>query len=137
MASRKPEPPPFAQGQTSWQGFVDTVMKKRPLLGALLCHGEFRLDPGKKITLTFAKSSFYERQISEPKTQTEVEVMIKNYFGPEATLSFMSGDKRLNSLETGRQEEVNQLTADALNHPAVLQMKEKLGAEVVSVKVDL
>ncbi|MBY0371124.1 DNA polymerase III subunit gamma/tau [bacterium] len=147
---RPPEPPPPGEAapmrrasldsgdEPNWQGFIDAVMKKRPLLGALLCHGEFRLGAGKQIMLTFPENSFYERQAKDTKNRSDIEEQIKAYFGPNASLAVGAGKgSDLRSLENNRQEEAARLRKDAVEHPSVVQMRETLGAEIIDVNVEV
>ena len=132
----------FSSGARFWKSFVDLVMKKRPLLGALLCHGEFKLIDGpneqKVGQLTFAKDSFYERQAAEQKNREEIEGMMKHYFGDHVSLQLnASKEGMLRSIEQSQQAEIKQKKSDAVSHPAVTEMKEVLNADVVGVNVDI
>jgi len=146
-AAPPPEPPPMGEtrsagpttaGGLNWQGFIDAVMKKRPLLGALLCHGEFKSEPGKKIILAFPEGSFYERQARDKKNRSDIEDQLKAFFGNDATLQLASGEaQQIQSLEKSRQDEVARIKKDSLEHPSVVQMKESLGAEVIDINVEV
>ncbi len=144
---RPPEPPPHVDsaprqmsgGARSWQGFVDSLMKKRPLLGAILCHAEFQLkeEGGAKVVhLTFPEGSFYERQGKEAKNRADTEELLKAYFGPDLRLELSAGkEDQIKSIEQGKKAEASQIREEALAHPTVLKMKEMLGAEVIDVNV--
>lgn len=115
-------------------------MKKRPLLGAILCHAEFQLkeEGGAKVAvLTFPEGSFYERQGKEAKNRTDTEELLKAYFGPDLRLK-ISADKgdQIKSIEQGKKAEASQIREEALTHPTVLKMKEMLGAEVIDINVE-
>ncbi len=140
-AVARPAPPPPVAGNTggpNWQAFIDSVMKKRPLLGALLCHGEFRLEPGKKVALTFPLGSFYERQAQDKKNRVDIEDQLKLFFGQDVVLLLDGRDAAsVRSREKTMQDEINGIKKEAMGHPSVLQMKEELGAEVVDVNVEI
>lgn len=127
--------------ESHWRAFVEFVMKKRPLLGALLNHASFKLDPvadGKVITLSFGAGSFYEKQASDPKSVQDITNYIKVFFGAQSSLKFSNSEVNVRqSLEKGRQQEEAALRKDALEHPAVSQAKEIFGAEIVDVRVDI
>ena len=93
-------PGPSTDGPaSSWKSFVDSVMKKRPLLGALLCHANFKLDPsekGRSVILAFPEGSFYERQANDNKNRQEIEEALKNFFGRETTVAFSAGAANTN-----------------------------------------
>lgn len=122
--------------QKSWEGFVDFVTKKRPLLGALLSHGDFHRVDGKTVELKFAKNSFFERQAMDPSSRQGIEELVKRYFGPETVLNLGSaGSQNIRSLERSRQMEQDNLKKNALEHPSVLKAQEVLGAQVIQVSV--
>lgn len=117
-------------------------MKRRPLLGATLCHAEFELkDVGGGIrmaVLTFPEDSFYERQAKDSKNRVDTEDLLKLYFGPDVRLELSSGKGgAIKSIEQGKQAEAAQIREAALQHPTVLKMKEMLGAEVIDVNVEV
>jgi DNA polymerase III subunit gamma/tau len=124
-----------------WRSFVDFVMKKRPLLGALLNHANFKLEDiaqGKVATLGFGEGSFYEKQLSESKNVEDMTGFLKSFFGPQSSVKFSNSEVNVKqSLEKGRQIEEASLRKDALEHPTVLQAKEIFGAEVVEVRVEV
>ncbi len=134
-----PQPPtPPARGEHTWNAFIDFAMKKRPLLGALVGHAEFQMGPDKKANLKFAQGSFFERQASDAHTRQGIEDLLKSFFGPDTTLSLSSGGAdQIQSVERSREVETQAIKKTALEHPAVRQMKEVLGAEVIDVNVDL
>ncbi|MEZ4751070.1 MAG: DNA polymerase III subunit gamma/tau [Bdellovibrionota bacterium] len=133
-------PPPLVPGQPNWKSFVDALMKRRPLLGALLSHANFKIDEkGKKknVVVSFPEESFYEKQAKETKNWDDISKAIQDHFGQdtEITLSNATEDTH-QSLETTRQIETEDLRKKALEHPSVLQAKEMLGGEIVDVKID-
>ncbi len=133
----KPTPtlPPAAQG--NWKSFVDGVMKKRPLLGALLTHAQFKMD-GKQVILSFPEGSFYEKQALDSKNRSDIEEQIRQFFGADIQLSLTAAAaSSIKSIEASKQAEAAQLKKAALEHPTVLKMKELLGAEVVDVNVEI
>lgn len=139
-ASFRQPPPPQSYAapppnQRNWQGFVDTVMKKRPLLGALLCHADFSQD-GQKLTLSFAQDSFYEQQAKD--SRSEMDSFIKSYFGNQIQWHLQAkGADQIQSIEAARLHEAEKIRQDALGHPSVAKVKEILGAEVVDVNVEV
>jgi len=136
-APQQPPTPP-ARGEHTWNAFIDFAMKKRPLLGALVGHAEFQMGPDKKANLKFAQGSFFERQAGDAHTRQGIEDLLKSFFGPDTTLSLSSGGAdQIQSVERSREVETQAIKKTALEHPAVRQMKEVLGAEVIDVNVDL
>jgi len=141
------EPPAYLSNgggngsERSWKAFVDTVMKKRPLLGALLCHSQFKMESrpdGKVVILSFPEGSFYEKQALDTKNRSDIEDQLRGFFGPDTKLNLSAGAaSTIKSIEAGKQAEAAQLKKAALEHPTVQKMKEILGAEVVDVNVEM
>lgn len=127
-------PPP-----KDWQSFVETLMKKKPLIGSLLTHAKVKFEENpKKVTLQFPKESFFEKQVLS--YQTELQDQLKNFFGEKVGLvvssEAMDTQDMKSSLEEVKKEEEDQLKKEALSHPQVLKVKELLSAEVVGVKIN-
>jgi DNA polymerase III gamma/tau subunit len=129
---------PAAAPDGTWKGFVEAVMKKRPLLGALISHANFKIEnggEGKVITLAFEPKSFYDREANNQKN--DITEHVKAFFGKQAVTVFSNEVKSTSpSLEAERAAEVASITKSALENPTVKQMKEVLGADVVAVQVD-
>ena len=127
--------------ESEWRSFVDFVMKKRPLLGALLNHATFNLEniqDGKNVVLGFSEGSFYEKQAGDSKNIQDMTTFLKLFFGAQSSVKFSNTENNAKqSLEKSRQVEVAGLRKDALEHPAVSQAKEIFGAEIVDVKVEI
>lgn len=139
-APAQPQAAPISAAAGSWKAFVDVVMKKRPLLGALLSHANFSMeatDRGKHVKLAF-QGAFYERQAAEPKNRSDIDEQLKGFFGPGTTLTLSSDPTNTTaSIEATKDAEAAALKKKALEHPTVIRMKEILGAEVVDVNVEV
>lgn len=159
IASPKSQPKPFSpsmapppapqqpvrrfsnDSESTWRGFVEQVMKKRPILATLLTHANYRIEKNNKgvsVTLAFQEDSFYEKQVRDKKNHQDVIDQVKAFFGPETQLEISNVTRDTNqSIEEIRTQEAESLKQSALTHPAVAQMQKALGAEVVDVQVDL
>lgn len=122
--------------EKDWKGFVDFVMKKRPLLGALLAHAQFKLENKTHYVLAFPEGSFYEKQAVEPKNFKDTGEALKVFFGKETTFQ-VSNKTHLTEKSLVQQQDakVEALKKSALENQTVLEMKKVLGAEVVDVEV--
>ena len=134
--------PPPRDSQSTWKAFVEAMMRKRPLLGALLSHAGFRVETGEsgtEIVLVFPEGSFYDRQAADPKNRRDIEELAMGHFGPGSRIRFGSekSDGGLKSLEAAQQTEIAAIRREALADPGVLKLKESLGADVVDVNVSL
>ncbi len=136
-------PPPLAAvpENSSWKAFVDAIMKKRPLLGALLSHAQFKMDLAgskKKVSLSFEKGSFYEKQATEKRNKTEIESMLKQHFGAATEVVLGSGVEGVEpSLEQKHQAGVLEKKQKAMDNPMVKKGQELLGAEIVDIHVEV
>jgi DNA polymerase III gamma/tau subunit len=132
---------PVMSSTAAWKGFVDAVMKKRPLLGALLTHADYQIETeggARHFLLAFPEGSFFQRQACDTKNRTEIEELLKAYFGRETRMTLSSGSENtMKSIEQTNQAEAAELKKSALEHPTVVKMKEILGAEVIDVKVEI
>jgi len=133
-------PAPTSPSPDHWTSFVEMVVKKRPLLGALLSHANFRMEKEANrahVVLAFPQGSFYEGQAKDPKNRSEIEAQLKDFFGGETTLALSTDLKdTTQSIEEIRRVTEAEIKKSAMEHPTVLQMKEILGAEIVDVRVD-
>jgi DNA polymerase-3 subunit gamma/tau len=126
------------QFEKSWKGFVDFVMKKRPLLGALLTHAHFKVERENHYILAFPEDSFYEKQSMEPKNYKDIGDALKAFFGKETTFALSNATHLAEkSLVEQQDAKVQGLKKSALENTAVLEMKKVLGAEIVDVQVEL
>lgn len=125
----------------AWKAFVEQLMKKRPILGTLLTHANYRVEKSGKntsVTLAFPEGSFYEKQVRDKKNYQDVLDQVKAFFGGETLVEVSNVVKGTHeSMEEVRTKESDFLKKSALEHPAVAQMQNVLGAEVVDVQVDL
>ncbi len=145
VTPRSPVPMPSALPREhtltgdNWKGFVDAVLKKRPLLGALLSHAGFKFEAtqtGRTIFLSFPEGSFYERQALETRNSKEISQQVTQFFGPSTSVSLTAKiNSPHQSLEKTRQTEESALKKKALEQPAVAQIQQALGAEVVDINV--
>lgn len=125
-----------ATEEKDWKGFVDFVMKKRPLLGALLAHAQFKLENKTHYVLAFPEGSFYEKQAVEPKNFKDTGDALKAFFGKETTFQVSNATHLTEkSLVQQQDAKVEALKKSALENQTVLEMKKVLGAEVVDVEV--
>jgi len=136
IVAQRPTP---SNANKSFQGFVDAVMKRRPLIGTLLTHANYRLvmtdDGKKKVILVFPPDSFYERQAKEAKR--DIEDLLQSYFGQATQLSFSEKLKHSEtSLEEVKQFETEKIKVEAIEHPMVKEAQDILGADLIDVQVE-
>lgn len=133
------EPPVVARSfEDSWKGFVDFVMKKRPLLGALLTHAQFKLEKENHYVLAFPEGSFYEKQSMDPKNFKDIGDALKAFFGKETTFTLSNATHLTEkSLVQRQDEQIQALKKSALENEMVNEVKTILGAEIVDVEVEL
>ncbi|NBX77115.1 MAG: DNA polymerase III subunit gamma/tau [Proteobacteria bacterium] len=133
-----PEPVQAQSFENSWKGFVDFVMKKRPLLGALLTHAQFRTEKETHYVLAFPEGSFYEKQSMDPKNYKDIGDALKAFFGKETTFALSNATHLAEkSLVQQQDDQIQALKKSALESEVVNEMKQVLGAEIVDVQVEL
>ncbi len=94
-------------------------------------------DGKKRIVLSFAEGSFYERQATDSKNRTDIEEMIKAYFGRDVAFSLSSAQaESVRSIEKMQQEEQTAIKKSAMEHPAIVKTKQILGADIVDINVE-
>jgi hypothetical protein len=125
--------------QGPWKDFVGSAMRKRPILGALLSHANFRLEQSgktKKVVLAFPDGSFYEKQVADAKNRQDIAKLISEFFGVETSAEFSNQLAQTHpSLVKAREEEEHQMKKKALEHPDVTRVKDILRADIVDVSV--
>ena len=138
MPVATPEPIQAQSFENSWKGFVDFVMKKRPLLGALLTHAQFRMEKETHYVLAFPEGSFYEKQSMDSKNYKDIGDALKAFFGKDTTFSLSNATHLAEkSLVQQQDDHIKALKKSALESEVVNEMKQVLGAEIVDVQVDL
>jgi len=134
----KPEAIQEQSFEKNWKGFVDFVMKKRPLLGALLTHAQFRVEKENHYVLAFPEGSFYEKQSMDPKNFKDIGDALKAFFGKETTFALSNATHLAEkSLVQQQDDQIQALKKSALESEVVNEMKQVLGAEIVDVQVEL
>ena len=125
----------------SWQGLVDLVTKKRPMLGSVLEHGRpLKLSPP-ILEIGYPKDSFMISQLLEEDVQLDLEKLCKDYFEETVTLTITPIDNEKKdtpkSLVQNRQEQetdrMRRLREDALSHPALKSVQEIFGGEIKKI----
>ena len=113
-------------------------MKKRPLLGALLTHAQFKVENDNHYVLAFPEGSFYEKQSSDPKNFKDIGDALKAFFGKDTTFSLSNATHSAQkSLVQQQDEKIRALKKSALENEMVNEVKQILGAEIVDVEVEL
>lgn len=135
-----PNPAPIAAppAEKNWKGFVEFVMKKRPLLGALLTHAQFTVENETQYVLSFSEGSFYDKQSQDPKNMKDIGEALKAFFGSQASFKMANGAQLpQKSLVQQEEEQIQALKKNTLENKVVQEMKQVLGADIVDVEVNL
>jgi hypothetical protein len=141
LISLPTDPEQKPEGGATWKQFVEFVMKKRPILGALLSHAHFKLETvenGKNAVVAFSEGSFYEKQVKDSKNTQDINEFLKSFFGLNSELKFSKPESTFaKSLEEEKQMERASVLKEALAHPAIQQAKEIFGSDSFEVRVEL
>jgi len=141
-APKKAEAPaPPAAGGKGWQGLVDHVRGRRPLLASLLEHGSLITLQLPLLEVGFPAQSFLLDQVRDQEALTALQALAADYFGAPVTLRVSPLDgpqKAAPSLMEERQakesDRKKRLREDALAHPMVKTALDIFAAEVKEVK---
>ena len=139
---KKPEAPVAASTDSKgWQGLVDLVKQRRPMLGSVMEHGRLlRLDLP-NLEVGYPKDSFMMSQLQEQETCQELEALAAEYFAHPVKLRVTPVDTKLQdtppSLAETRQaqetDRTRRLREDAMQHPTLKAVQEIFGGEVKKV----
>jgi len=139
---KKAEAPasPVAGGR-GWQGLVDHVKGRRPLLASLLERGSLITLQLPLLEIGFPAGSFLLDQVREPETSGTLQELAAGYFGEPVSIriSPLEGLQQAppSLLEERRAEESDRkkrLREDALAHPMVKAALALFGGEVKAVR---
>jgi DNA polymerase-3 subunit gamma/tau len=139
---KKPEAPvATAADNKDWQGLVEQVRQKRPLLGTVLEHGRLLALAPPSLEIGYPKGSFMLVQIQDQETCRELEMLAEAYFQQKisvkiSTLAEQQQDVPPSLAETRQARETDRmrrLREDAMQHPALKSVLEIFEGEVRSV----
>ena len=130
-----------AAGGTGWQGLVDHVKVRRPLLASLLERGSLITLQLPLLDIGFPAHSFLLEQVRDPETLAALQELAAGYFGEPVTIRISPLDgpqKAAPSLHEERQTQESdrkkRLREDALAHPMVKATLNVFTGEVKEVK---
>lgn len=135
-------PAPPAAGGRGWQGLVEHVKGRRPMVGSLLEHGRLLSLELPLLEVGFSAGSFHLEQVKDAETLAALQELAEAYFGEAVTLkiSVVNGEKGQappSLIEERRVQESDRkkrLREDALSHPMVKAALDVFGGEVKEVK---
>ncbi len=127
--------------ERGWQGLVDQVKEKRPMLGSVLEHGRLlKLEPP-LLEVGYPKNSFMLGQLQEPDICRDLEALAASYFGASVKLRVVpmeaeQKDAPPSLVETRQAKETDRmrrLREDALEHPALKSVQEIFDGKIKQV----
>ncbi len=131
--------PPAANGR-SWQGLVDHVRGRRPMLASLLEHGSLLTLELPRLEIAFPLRSFHLEQLKDAETLSALQSLAEEYFVHPLSIKIVSAETSAvapPSLLKERQERESdrkrRLRDDALAHPMVKAVQEIFGGEIIEV----
>jgi DNA polymerase-3 subunit gamma/tau len=130
-----------AAGGTGWQGLVEHVKGRRPLLASLLEHGSLIALQLPLLDIGFPAHSFLLEQVRDPEALAALQELAAGFFGEPVTIriSPLDGPRKVTpSLLEERQAQESdrkkRLREDALAHPMVKATLAVFTGEVKEVK---
>jgi hypothetical protein len=118
-ASAPPAPPPGEDLATLWQRVVDEVMRKKPMLGAVLAQSTPLGVTGGELTIAVAGNHFHRELLTDRANRELVLAAIRRWLRDVERLSV---------------SESTVAGTDATTHPAVQAALAEFEGEVVAVR---
>ena len=146
--AREAAPPKKAEAQASpvadgkgWQGLVDHVKGRRPLLASLLERGSLVALQLPLLDIGFPANSFLLEQVRDPEAMAALQELAKEFFGEPVTIRVtpLDGPQKaapslLEEQQAQESDRKKRLREDALAHPMVKAALNVFAGEVKEVK---
>lgn len=135
--------PKAPTGPTSWEGFIETVRKTRPLLASILEHGSCVALPNgsgeQLLQIAYQpKDSYFRDQLQSRVYNEQLLTLTKEYFGKTTRVQLEIREAGESLAEKKRRElEEKQKNAReaARNHPTILEAKALFGGELGPIEL--
>lgn len=135
--------PKAPTGPTSWEGFIETVRKTRPLLASILEHGSCVALPDgsgeQLLQIAYqSKDSYFRDQLQSRVYNEQLLTLTKEYFGKTTRVQLEIREAGESLAEKKRRElEEKQKNAReaARNHPTILEAKALFGGELGPIEL--
>jgi len=142
-----PVAPKAPTGPLTWEAFIETVRKTRPLLASILEHGSCVSLPGASLNgpgeqmlhLAYqAKDSYFRDQLQSRVYHEQLLTLTKEYFGKatRVQLEIREAGESLAEKKRRELEEKQKNARDAArNHPTILEAKALFGGELGPIEL--
>ncbi len=132
-----------ANGVISWEGFIETVRKPRPLLASILEHGSCVALPSasneQMLQIAYQpKDSYFRDQLQSRVYNEQLLALTKEFFGKTTRVQLEVREAGESLAEKKRRElEEKQKSAreNARNHPTILEAKALFGGELGPIEL--
>ncbi len=140
--AKKVSPPPAPDsGSQSWQGLVDMVRGRRPLLASILEHAIVLCAEVPRLEIGFPAGSFHLDQLRDPENLQALQELAGTYYGTPVTIKpgVVEGDSPApRSLAQERQAKKSageqRMRDETLAHPKVQAVLKIFGGKVAQIK---
>ncbi|MGK2906760.1 MAG: DNA polymerase III subunit gamma/tau [Desulfuromonadales bacterium] len=139
---KKPEAPVAVPiDNTGWQGLVEKVKQRRPMLGSVLEHGRLlKLEPP-ILEIGYPKESFMISQLQEQDISQDLESLATEHFGQPIKLRVFPLDIQqqdappslVEARQTKETDRMRRLREDAMEHPALKAVQEVFDGKIKKV----
>ena len=128
-----------SRGPTSWEGFIETVRKTRPLLASILEHGNCVAIPSASneqiLQIAYQpKDSYFRDQLQSRVYHEQLLTLSKEYFGKATRVQLEireSGESLADKKRRELEEKQKNAREAARNHPTIMEAKALFGGELV------
>lgn len=132
-------PSAVLSGPKTWEGFVEFVRQKRPLLGSILEHGDCITFSTEQVLLAFKPENAYFKQQIQQKTYWDpLHQFCQEYLGKRVMMridtrefSESLAERRLREQQQAQQQAIHQ----GKNHPLILEAKALFGGELGDIEL--
>ncbi len=134
---------PAANLPRTWEGFIEQVRSKRPLLASILEHGTCLAEPtlaDPTLSVGFLpQDTYYQQQLQTRTYADQLATIAREYYAfsvLKVQLQTREGGESMASRkEREQQEAVESARSAALNHPILKEAKALFGAELGPIEV--
>lgn len=121
-------PEPQRQGNLSWQGFLEKIQDKLPLIYTLLSRGEIHMEEDRvRVDLTL-RSDFEKSRLKTKNT--ELQNLSKTFLGKPIELQ-LSGETRKPKETRETQKAEDRARQEASMHPLVQEARRLFDGEII------
>lgn len=138
----EPVPTPVPRENASWEGFIDHIRTRRPLLATILEHGNclsLPADSSQDLHIAYPpKDSYFRDQLQSRVYHEQLLSLSREYFGKtvRVQLEIREGGESLAERKSRELEQKQKAAREAArNHPTILEAKALFGGDLGPIEL--